>query len=397
MPALRVPSYRKHTPTGRAVVTLSGKDIYLGKHNTPESKAEYNRAVAEWLAHGRAHPSEPKGVGPWVNEVMLAYVEHAEQNFRDADGQPTREVESMKLAFRPRCELFGESAAADFNPMSLQAVREWMIQKRLARSVINQRVGYIKRLFRWASSRMLVPPVTSHGLLSVEGQRRGRSRAKETKPVHPVADAQVDAVLPFLPPLLRAMVTLQRLTGMRTGELVQMRGRDVDMSADVWLYRPPKYKTRYLGRERVVALGAQSQAALKPYLKRDLTTPLFRPAEAEAERDEIMRAGRKTRVQPSQLNRRKPKPKRRPGPVYSTRTYYAALRYAMRRAERAGRMSRDEFWHPHQLRHAVARRTKRAKDAEAARAFLGHTKVDMTEHYAGIDTAASIEVARRFA
>jgi hypothetical protein len=28
---LRVPSYRRHKPTGQAVVTLNGKDRYLGK------------------------------------------------------------------------------------------------------------------------------------------------------------------------------------------------------------------------------------------------------------------------------------------------------------------------------------------------------------------------------
>ncbi len=30
----RVPSYRRHKPSGQAVVTLNGKDIYLGKWNT---------------------------------------------------------------------------------------------------------------------------------------------------------------------------------------------------------------------------------------------------------------------------------------------------------------------------------------------------------------------------
>ena len=37
--ALRVPSYRRHKPTGQAVVTLSGKDHYLGKWNTAASRA----------------------------------------------------------------------------------------------------------------------------------------------------------------------------------------------------------------------------------------------------------------------------------------------------------------------------------------------------------------------
>jgi len=33
----RIPSYRLHKPWGRAVITLGGRDIYLGPHGTPES------------------------------------------------------------------------------------------------------------------------------------------------------------------------------------------------------------------------------------------------------------------------------------------------------------------------------------------------------------------------
>ena len=42
----RVPSYRCHKPTGQAVVTINGRDIYLGKWNSAESKAEFGLKVA---------------------------------------------------------------------------------------------------------------------------------------------------------------------------------------------------------------------------------------------------------------------------------------------------------------------------------------------------------------
>ena len=41
----RVPSYRHHKPTGQAVVTVDGHDIYLGKYRTNESRAEYDRLI----------------------------------------------------------------------------------------------------------------------------------------------------------------------------------------------------------------------------------------------------------------------------------------------------------------------------------------------------------------
>ena len=48
-----VPSYRLHKATGQAVVTLDGRDFYLGKHGTAESREAYDRMIAEWLASGR--------------------------------------------------------------------------------------------------------------------------------------------------------------------------------------------------------------------------------------------------------------------------------------------------------------------------------------------------------
>ena len=53
----RVPSYRLHKPSGRAVVRLNGRDIYLGKHGTPESHAEYERVISQWLANQRIAPA----------------------------------------------------------------------------------------------------------------------------------------------------------------------------------------------------------------------------------------------------------------------------------------------------------------------------------------------------
>ena len=66
MPRLkyRVPSYRRHKVTGQAVVTLAGKDHYLGSYGTPESRENYQRLVSEWLA-------TPWGGGRHARRVAL--------------------------------------------------------------------------------------------------------------------------------------------------------------------------------------------------------------------------------------------------------------------------------------------------------------------------------------
>src|SRR5438067_12105872 len=88
MPALalsRLPKYRLHKPSGRAVVTLPDglgrrRTVYLGAFDSPESRAEYNRVIADWLANGRrltpaveAHGSAGADPGLTVNEWVLAW------------------------------------------------------------------------------------------------------------------------------------------------------------------------------------------------------------------------------------------------------------------------------------------------------------------------------------
>src|SRR5262249_15383779 len=82
--------------------------------------------------------------------------------------------------------------------------------------------------------------------------------------------------------------------GMRPGELVIMRGCDIDMTGSVWLYHPQRHKTAHLGHERVVPIGPRAQGIIRRHLKTDIQAFLFSPRNAFAEQMERKRAGRKT-------------------------------------------------------------------------------------------------------
>ncbi len=58
-----VPKYRKHA-SGQAVVTIGGKDIYLGKTGSKASKQKYARVVADWLASDRS-AARARAMGTW--------------------------------------------------------------------------------------------------------------------------------------------------------------------------------------------------------------------------------------------------------------------------------------------------------------------------------------------
>ena len=43
---LRIPSYRRHKPTGQARVALGGNDFYLGRYGAPEVRKRINARSA---------------------------------------------------------------------------------------------------------------------------------------------------------------------------------------------------------------------------------------------------------------------------------------------------------------------------------------------------------------
>jgi integrase len=383
------------------------RDVLLGKHGTPESRAEYVRVLGEWEARGRRLPA-PEATGApdlTVNELILAYWRFAE-GYYVKNGKPTAQLARIKSALRPLKEAYGHTPARDFGPLALKAVRERMIQNEWTRGFVNSAVGCLKRMFKWAVENEIVPPSTFHGLQAVAGLKKGRSAAKETQKVRPVADEHVEATLPFLMPPVRGMVQVQRLTGMRPGEVVLMRPCDIDRSnGKTWVYRPEIHKTEHHDIERLVCIGPRAQAVLLPFLEgRYPGHYLFSPREGMAHFREQQRKNRKTKVPPSQTCRKKGKTRKRPGDHYTPDSYAEAVERACVRADEKAHRDNPEVpadvvlvphWHPNQLRHTLATEIRREAGIDAARAQLGHTSPVMTEVYAELDAAKAAEVMEK--
>jgi hypothetical protein len=241
---ISVPVYRLHKQSGQAVVTLSDaatgrrRDVLLGPHGTSESRQEYARVITEWEVSGRCLPSrsaEPSAPDLTVNELCLAYWRHAEAYYVK-EGRPTSERHPIKAALRYVKALYGHTLARDFGPVALKAVRQklidhpitrkvkftdpdtgmvrWqekLLQKGLARRTVNKQVARIKRMFAWAVAEELLPASVHDALLRVEGLRKGKGQGREKPRVKPVAPDLVEATLPHLPVVVRAMVEVQRL------------------------------------------------------------------------------------------------------------------------------------------------------------------------------------------
>lgn len=409
---ISVPKYRLHRASGQAVVTLNGRDFYLGKYNSQESKTAYNRLIAEWQMNGRQHPASRRSNSLTIDELILAYLEHV-NSYYVKNNQPTTTQQHIRDALRLLHDSYGTSSATQFGPLAVKTFRQQLIDRGTwCRSTINKGIGIVKRMFKWAAENELLPAHVYQSLQTVSGLRRGRSEARETDPVKPVPKAFVEAVLPNGSAPVRAMIQLQLLTGMRPGEVIAIRGYNLDTSGRIWSYTPDSHKTEHHGRGRVIYLGPKAQEVVRPFLKTDLSAFLFSPVDAEADRNSRRRANRQSPVPPSQRTRkRKSKPRRTPRDHYDKDSYRRAIQRACDRAFPHPRLSkicpgdlsdeeraelrewqRSHRWHPNQLRHNAATRLRKEFGIEAARVVLGHSSAAATEVYAELDLLQAADV-----
>jgi integrase len=384
----RQPKYRHFKPKNLAVVRIQGHDHYLGAYDSPESHEKYHRLLAEFHANGTVAPTAAAKHGDdiSIHELVLSFYRHAASYYRRDDGTPTGELDNLKLAVRPLTALYGNSLAREFGPLAFKAVRKAMVDSGLGRRTVNQRAARIIRVFRYGVENELIPASVHHALKAVEGLKRGRSGAKESKAVRPVPQGHVEATLPFVSRQVRAMIELQSLTGMRSGEVTIMKGIDVDTAGTVWMYTPRYHKTQYRDKERRIPLGPRAIEVLRPWLRCNLGEYLFQPHEAQAERWREQRQNRKTPMTPSQRARtRKANPKKTPSDHYDTRAYFHAI-------DRACKKAGVPHWHPHQLRHTFATYVRNNHGLDVARIILGHTSAATTATYALADESKAVDV-----
>jgi len=386
-----VPAYRRRVVRGReiAVVTLhdttTGKrqDFWLGEYGTPESRARYARLLATWESGGRRLPGRQSplrpAAGPTVTEVMAEY--WATMSVR---GYSSSHIAMIRSTLRRWREHFGRQPAAEITPAMLRNWRATIAYQVSADSACRATM-IVLAMYRWAVSHDLVPVEVYQRLKTIEPLRRPKPKAVGPAPIDAVA-----AVRDCVPAQVRAMIDLQLLTGMRPGEVCAIRPCDIDMSGSVWLYRPETHKTAHRGHERVVYLGPQAQAVLRPFLiGRPTTAYCFSPAEAMAAWRAARHAARKTPI--SCGNRpgtnRKAEPRRQAGERYTTGSYARAI---VRACARAG----VQHWRPHQLRHNYATEVRKRYGLEAARILLGHCSALVTEAvYAERDQQAAMRIA----
>ncbi len=343
------------TPTvrdGRERLRFRGREWQLGPAGSDEAKQNYARLIAE-LAAGGACSSARTAAGPTVAEAAAAWLSAEAPRYG-----ASHEMHAYRRALSVLVRLYGSTPARDFGPARLEAVMLAMAtDEGWCRNHVNRQAARLRSVWRWAERHGWAPAGAWASLRTQPGLRAGDARVRHTPRRRACSEADVEAAAASAPTAVAAMLRLQLITGMRSGEVRTMRGGDLDRSGDVWLYRPRQHKTLHLGTNRIVALGPRAQALLTPFLRPEPDAYLFSP-------DGGLRP-------------------------YGPSSYPQAVRRAAERAGLAGPQ-------PGQCRHAFRDRVTSGMSLDAARASLGHSAVTMTARYGEeVDLAAAKEAARR--
>ena len=403
---VRVPGYRLHRPSGRAVVTLNGKDYYLGPHGSKESRAAYDRKIAEYLATGQA---VSYGVSSKKTTVAMLVADYKEW----ARGyHPLAEYNQIRYALR-HLESYHDLLVSQFTPLKLKAVQATLVKtvgghgKRLSRKYINVMVDRIRIMFRWAGSNEIADAGIYQALMTVERLKLGRTTAPDHKPVEPVKDHIVEATAKHCTKVVADMIALQMVTGMRPAEVCKLTPGMIDRSdSEVWVAEIRDHKTAWRGKARKVCIGERGQAVLRPYLLRAADQPCFSPAESKQLMHERRQAARVTPegVGNSEGTNRVRRPKRIPGNAYTTSSYRRAIWRACEKAfplsktatEAEKLLWKERYqWSPNQIRHNVGTKVRKEYGVEGAQLVLGHSRVTTTQVYAEANAEKYADIARR--
>ncbi len=185
----------------RSLLFLAATIISVDIIQNP-AESDHDRLEAAECAHCRCRSAEvPVRL---ANDITIA--ELLERFWAWADGyyikagKPTGEISNLNYALKPLRELYGQTLAVEFGPLALEAIQRHFIVADVSRKVINQRIHKIRRVFRWGLRKELIPPSVVQSLAAVDCLKKGRTEARETQPIGPVADSRIDATLPHLPP-----------------------------------------------------------------------------------------------------------------------------------------------------------------------------------------------------
>jgi integrase len=263
------PVMRWHKGAGQWYYFRNGRNNYLGA----DRAAAERRHRTDVLAIHDPAPLPTAGGAP-LAEVVAIYLQEC------VDGRmEQRDASRNHWALDEVVKLFGSLPAERFRVREVEQLTRHFCAMRTTQRVkgrpfsadyIRKLLGSVRQCVRWCAMRDLITAETCSKVCMAV--RMAKPQAPPAPPTVPVPPDDFRKAMALCSPEVRAMATLQLLSGMRTGELLGISVAEIDRSREVWTYRPANHKNAKRGKSRSIYLDAECQALLAPYLER---VPIF--------------------------------------------------------------------------------------------------------------------------
>ena len=329
------PTYLKKFPDAGRIYWLGQTRDLPGKYRSAESLAEYHRLCEIVRETGELPPLDTLDKPLLIKDLCKRYHHY----LKEKHGKSSNEPVFISYALKAIKKSFGNLPVSEFGPAQLRAVRAELIAAGFVRRTCNKRAQQLIKMFRWAVSEDLANPDQWQRLQAVEPVAKGQFGAIDNPRKRPVGDDIFHATLQHASPKVAAALKVLALTGMRTGELLQMRPQDVDMTGEHWIYRPQSHKTQNKTGDTLIAIPSAAVAIL-------------------------------TGNMPKQ---------------FSDRWFPHCSSWLRLAVKRVCDLNNIDNWHPHQLRHRFVTKVSNAIDGKAAQTLARHHDPKMTDHYTARD------------
>ena len=370
----------------------------------PRDAEEAARLHAQWWAQivlqatGGEVPTDtlPQSAAAGIREIVDLYLSAIEMEYS------RNEHKNHRLDLHKLCNHLGDAYPIDaVTDLTLEDFRTAQVKEGRTVGVINKRTNRIRQFYRWAAKRGHVGREVSSLLAEIKPLKvNKKSRVAPVRHMGAVSWEDAKQLFPFVSPTIRAMITVQFWGGMRADEVCRLTPNQLRVDGTTWTYIPDEHKTDSHGRPLVKILPEPARMALVPYLEHVtgdefIFTPKRSWTEWTCERGR--KPERKCPKYPSEIIReekRKEKRKRQPlrrhfNDRYTSDTYGQAIKFGHARAKRWGETI--PHWTSHQLRGGMATLVDKHLGADAARAWLGHSDVAVTEGYIHRETETLVQ------
>ena len=385
-----------------AVVNYQRQKKVLGKWGSPEAKQAYARFITAIQNNPGGVPLPLAGAGSTgqkglVSELAARYLDYVQTSGIDK----SHYIHCRILLGEFVLPYYGDIPADEFSPKCLKFVRSRMIEsQRFCRKIINDYASRIISMFSYGIEEELCQPLTVAMLREVRTLKEGAAGTFDHPERKPLPEEVIRQTLPLLTSVLRTMVLIQWLTGLRPSEVCKMRVDAIDKTSDpnLWIYDLSKHKTAEHISGRKIYLSEAVRKLIEPFMEgKKPCDPLFTVAESVKEEKAMRRAARKSKPTPSQIARDEHRAAN-PGVTFSETfdkdSYRKAIQSSIKRANKT--LPPDEripVWFPYSIRHSAATFVEKNEGLDESQAVLGHTSADMTRRYAKAQQAIQKRVA----